>query len=162
MMKLVRNCWSNRCQASLRNLFLFWYKMEEDTEYLKLSVEDRCVQKLWKARVSGYEETFNLFRQVNWCVFPSLRCPISEFYFLFIKMWCHFTMYNFCTCTVKLYTTVTLQFNNIKRERVKLTLKNLKMGWEGTEGGGGGKMIGHVQTFFFGNMFPMIIVAMEN
>ena len=34
---------------------------EEDTEYLKLPVEDRCVHKLWKARVSGYEEAVKLF-----------------------------------------------------------------------------------------------------
>ena len=34
---------------------------EEDSEYLKLPVEDRCVHKLWKARVSGYEEATKLF-----------------------------------------------------------------------------------------------------
>ncbi|CAM1154559.1 Uncharacterised protein r2_g4312 [Pycnogonum litorale] len=34
---------------------------ETDTEYLKLSVEDRCQHKLWKARVSGYEEAKKLF-----------------------------------------------------------------------------------------------------
>ena len=33
----------------------------EDTEYLKLSVEDRCTHKLWKARVSGYEEATKNF-----------------------------------------------------------------------------------------------------
>ena len=37
--------------------------MDEDTEYLKLPVEDRCVHKLWKARVSGYEEATKSFRQ---------------------------------------------------------------------------------------------------
>ena len=37
--------------------------MEEDTEYLKLPVDDRCVHKLWKARVSGYEEAKKLFNQ---------------------------------------------------------------------------------------------------
>ena len=35
----------------------------EDDEYLKLPVEDRCVHKLWKARVSGYEEAVKLFNQ---------------------------------------------------------------------------------------------------
>lgn len=34
---------------------------EEDTEYLKLPAEDRCVHKLWKARVSGYEECVKNF-----------------------------------------------------------------------------------------------------
>lgn len=29
--------------------------MDEDTEYLKLPIEDQCVHKLWKARVHGYE-----------------------------------------------------------------------------------------------------------
>ncbi|KAF4519728.1 hypothetical protein B566_EDAN017602 [Ephemera danica] len=37
---------------------------EEDTEYLKLPLEDRCVHKLWKARVHGYEEATKLFRQI--------------------------------------------------------------------------------------------------
>jgi hypothetical protein len=37
--------------------------MDEDTEYLKLPLEERCVHKLWKARVSGYEEATKLFRQ---------------------------------------------------------------------------------------------------
>jgi len=34
---------------------------EDESEYLKLPVEDRCVHKLWKARVSGYEEASKLF-----------------------------------------------------------------------------------------------------
>ena len=34
---------------------------DDETEYLKLPVEDRCVHKIWKARVSGYEETVKLF-----------------------------------------------------------------------------------------------------
>ncbi|KAG8312016.1 hypothetical protein J6590_031479 [Homalodisca vitripennis] len=38
--------------------------MEEDTEYLKLSVEDRCVHKAWKARVNGYEEAKKIFSQI--------------------------------------------------------------------------------------------------
>ncbi|GAB0097358.1 protein mini spindles [Sergentomyia squamirostris] len=39
--------------------------MEEDTEYKKLSVDDRCVHKLWKARVDGYEEATKLFREID-------------------------------------------------------------------------------------------------
>jgi len=37
--------------------------MDENTEYLKLPIEDRVVHKLWKARVSGYEEATKLFNQ---------------------------------------------------------------------------------------------------
>ena len=39
--------------------------MEEENEYLKLPVEDRCVHKLWKARVSGYEEAIKLFNRFD-------------------------------------------------------------------------------------------------
>ncbi|OXU27451.1 hypothetical protein TSAR_002490 [Trichomalopsis sarcophagae] len=39
--------------------------MEEDTEYTKLPVEDRCVHKLWKARVHGYEECTKTFRCID-------------------------------------------------------------------------------------------------
>ncbi|KAE8740038.1 hypothetical protein FOCC_FOCC014444 [Frankliniella occidentalis] len=39
--------------------------MEEDTEYLKLPVEDRCVHKLWKARMNGYEEAVKLFNKID-------------------------------------------------------------------------------------------------
>lgn len=39
--------------------------MEEDTEYKKLSVEDRCIHKLWKARVDGYEEAAKIFREID-------------------------------------------------------------------------------------------------
>ncbi|XP_026677349.1 protein mini spindles, partial [Diaphorina citri] len=39
--------------------------MEEDTEYIKLPVEERCVHKVWKARVHGYEEATKLFRQTS-------------------------------------------------------------------------------------------------
>lgn len=44
---------------------------DEDTEYLKLPVDERCVHKIWKARVSGYEEAVKLFGKwdgddVNW------------------------------------------------------------------------------------------------
>lgn len=38
-------------------------KMEEDNDFLKLSVEDRCQHKLWKARLSGYEDAAKLFLQ---------------------------------------------------------------------------------------------------
>lgn len=37
----------------------------DDEEYKKLPLEDRCVHKLWKARVSGYEEVTKLFRQID-------------------------------------------------------------------------------------------------
>lgn len=37
----------------------------EDEEYKKLPLEDRCVHKLWKARVNGYEEVTKLFRQID-------------------------------------------------------------------------------------------------
>ncbi|XP_058791056.1 protein mini spindles isoform X2 [Phymastichus coffea] len=39
--------------------------MEEDTEYLKLPVEDRCLHKLWKARLHGYEECTKTFRCID-------------------------------------------------------------------------------------------------
>uniref|UniRef100_A0A1B0CAC3 Putative microtubule-associated protein n=1 Tax=Lutzomyia longipalpis TaxID=7200 RepID=A0A1B0CAC3_LUTLO len=39
--------------------------MEEDTEFKKLPVEERCVHKLWKARVSGYEDATKLFREFD-------------------------------------------------------------------------------------------------
>lgn len=39
--------------------------MEEDTEYKKLPVEERCVHKLWKARLHGYEETIKIFREID-------------------------------------------------------------------------------------------------
>lgn len=39
--------------------------MEEDTEYKKLAVEERCVHKLWKARLSGYEELIKIFREID-------------------------------------------------------------------------------------------------
>ncbi|KAL1502287.1 hypothetical protein ABEB36_007453 [Hypothenemus hampei] len=37
----------------------------EDDEYKKLPPEERCVHKLWKARVSAYEEVTKLFRQID-------------------------------------------------------------------------------------------------
>lgn len=39
--------------------------MEEDTEYIKLPVEDRVQHKLWKARLHGYEEAKNLFSRID-------------------------------------------------------------------------------------------------
>ncbi|XP_036673336.2 protein mini spindles isoform X6 [Drosophila suzukii] len=39
--------------------------MAEDTEYKKLPVEERCVHKLWKARVDGYEEAAKIFRDLD-------------------------------------------------------------------------------------------------
>ncbi|XP_055712026.1 protein mini spindles isoform X3 [Phlebotomus papatasi] len=39
--------------------------MEEDTEFKKLPVDERCVHKLWKARVDGYEEAANIFREID-------------------------------------------------------------------------------------------------
>ncbi|XP_055384465.1 protein mini spindles isoform X2 [Condylostylus longicornis] len=39
--------------------------MDEDTEYKKLPVEERCVHKLWKARVDGYEEATKIFRSID-------------------------------------------------------------------------------------------------
>ena len=49
-------------------------RMDEDTEYLKLPLEERMVHKLWKARVSGYEEAKKLFGQVT----SNLPCPCSR------------------------------------------------------------------------------------
>lgn len=37
----------------------------EDEEYKKLPIDERCVHKLWKARVNGYEEVTKLFRQID-------------------------------------------------------------------------------------------------
>ncbi|XP_039442789.1 protein mini spindles-like isoform X3 [Culex pipiens pallens] len=39
--------------------------MEEDTEYKKLPIDERCVHKVWKARVDGYEEAAKLFRTID-------------------------------------------------------------------------------------------------
>ncbi|XP_054929937.1 cytoskeleton-associated protein 5 isoform X1 [Dermacentor andersoni] len=39
--------------------------MADDTEYLKLPVEDRCQHKLWKARLSGYEDATKLFGSIT-------------------------------------------------------------------------------------------------
>lgn len=37
----------------------------EDEDYKKLPLDERCVHKLWKARVSAYEELATLFRQLD-------------------------------------------------------------------------------------------------
>ncbi|KAF5285627.1 hypothetical protein FQR65_LT13108 [Abscondita terminalis] len=37
----------------------------EDDEWKKLSIEDRCLHKQWKARVSGYEDAAKLFNQID-------------------------------------------------------------------------------------------------
>uniref|UniRef100_A0A0A9YXT8 Cytoskeleton-associated protein 5 n=1 Tax=Lygus hesperus TaxID=30085 RepID=A0A0A9YXT8_LYGHE len=39
--------------------------MEEEEQFNKLSVEERCVHKSWKARVSGYEAAAKLFRTID-------------------------------------------------------------------------------------------------
>lgn len=39
--------------------------MEEDTEFKKLPVEERCIHKLWKARLHGYEEAIKIFREID-------------------------------------------------------------------------------------------------
>lgn len=40
-------------------------KMEDENEYKKLPTEEKCVHKLWKARVLGYEEAIKLFNQID-------------------------------------------------------------------------------------------------
>lgn len=39
--------------------------MEEDTEFKKLAVDERCVHKLWKARLHGYEEAIKIFSEID-------------------------------------------------------------------------------------------------
>ncbi|XP_043269757.1 protein mini spindles isoform X2 [Venturia canescens] len=39
--------------------------MEEETEYTKLPLEDRCVHKSWKARLHGYEECSKKFQCID-------------------------------------------------------------------------------------------------
>ncbi|KAG8223736.1 hypothetical protein J437_LFUL003642 [Ladona fulva] len=39
--------------------------MEDEKEYIKLPVEERCVHKLWKARLHGYEESVKTFQQID-------------------------------------------------------------------------------------------------
>jgi len=52
-------------------------RMDEDTEYLKLPLEERMVHKLWKARVSGYEEAKKLFGQVSSISHPIYHAPVQ-------------------------------------------------------------------------------------
>lgn len=37
----------------------------EDDEWKKLPLDERCVHKLWKARINGYEEAKKLFEQID-------------------------------------------------------------------------------------------------
>lgn len=37
----------------------------EDDEWKKLPLDERCVHKIWKARVNGYEEAKKLFEQID-------------------------------------------------------------------------------------------------
>lgn len=37
----------------------------EDDEWRKLPLDERCIHKLWKARVNGYEEAKKLFEQID-------------------------------------------------------------------------------------------------
>ncbi|XP_043263019.1 protein mini spindles [Colletes gigas] len=39
--------------------------MEQNTEYIKLPLEERCVHKLWRARLHGYEECVNTFQCID-------------------------------------------------------------------------------------------------
>ncbi|KAG7190528.1 hypothetical protein KM043_006629 [Ampulex compressa] len=39
--------------------------MDQDTEYQKLPLEERCVHKLWKARLHGYEECIKTFQCID-------------------------------------------------------------------------------------------------
>ncbi|XP_022089158.1 cytoskeleton-associated protein 5-like isoform X2 [Acanthaster planci] len=39
--------------------------MADDTEYLKLPVEEQCVHKVWKARLHGYEEAVKVFNRIT-------------------------------------------------------------------------------------------------
>ncbi|KAM3966107.1 LOW QUALITY PROTEIN: msps cytoskeleton-associated protein 5 [Aphomia sociella] len=39
--------------------------MEDENEYKKLPIDEKCVHKLWKARVTGYEEAIKLFNQID-------------------------------------------------------------------------------------------------
>ncbi|XP_038619954.1 cytoskeleton-associated protein 5 isoform X1 [Tachyglossus aculeatus] len=39
--------------------------MGDDSEWLKLSVDQKCEHKLWKARLSGYEEALKIFQKIR-------------------------------------------------------------------------------------------------
>jgi cytoskeleton-associated protein 5 len=57
---------------------------EDESEFLKLPVEDRCIHKLWKARVNGYEEAVKLFARwdgddANWKKFsPNIKKFVAD------------------------------------------------------------------------------------
>lgn len=38
---------------------------EEDNQWQKLPTEEKCVHKIWKARVEGYDEAAKLFRTID-------------------------------------------------------------------------------------------------
>lgn len=39
--------------------------MGDDSEWLKLPVDQKCEHKLWKARLSGYEEALKIFQKIK-------------------------------------------------------------------------------------------------
>uniref|UniRef100_A0A8C3HP73 Cytoskeleton associated protein 5 n=1 Tax=Chrysemys picta bellii TaxID=8478 RepID=A0A8C3HP73_CHRPI len=39
--------------------------MGDDSEWIKLSIDQKCEHKLWKARVNGYEEALKLFQKIE-------------------------------------------------------------------------------------------------
>ncbi|XP_075783714.1 cytoskeleton-associated protein 5 isoform X2 [Pelodiscus sinensis] len=39
--------------------------MGDDSEWMKLSIDQKCEHKLWKARVNGYEEALKLFQKIE-------------------------------------------------------------------------------------------------
>ncbi|XP_007497455.1 cytoskeleton-associated protein 5 [Monodelphis domestica] len=39
--------------------------MGDDSEWMKLSVDQKCEHKLWKARLSGYEEALKIFQKIK-------------------------------------------------------------------------------------------------
>ena len=57
---------------------------EEDTEYLKLPLDERCAHKLWKARQNGFEEAIKVFQKwdgddTNWKKFaPLIKKFVTE------------------------------------------------------------------------------------
>ncbi|XP_061466898.1 cytoskeleton-associated protein 5 isoform X2 [Rhineura floridana] len=39
--------------------------MGDDSEWMKLPIDQKCEHKLWKARINGYEEALKLFEKIN-------------------------------------------------------------------------------------------------
>lgn len=39
--------------------------MGDDSEWLKLLVDQKCEYKLWKVRLSGYEEVLKIFQKIK-------------------------------------------------------------------------------------------------